>query len=133
MYRTALILGTIFACLAVILGAFGAHGLKQIAAPEQIQIFETGVRYQLYHAFALLFTGVIYRSFAFQQIRFATIFFVAGIILFSGSLYLMTALKIQGKIGLGGLGIITPVGGVFFILGWLLLLLGLLRKKEHKA
>jgi len=129
MYKTALSLGVVVAGLAVVLGAFGAHALKQFATPDQVQIFETGVRYQMYHAFALLAGGILYSSFPFRQIRLATTFFLLGIVLFSGSLYLMTALKISGQVGLGGLGIITPVGGVCFIVGWLLLLAGMMKKK----
>ncbi|HRO41494.1 MAG TPA: DUF423 domain-containing protein [Flavipsychrobacter sp.] len=129
MYKMALSLGILFAGLGIVLGAFGAHALKQVLETEQLQVFETGVRYQMYHAFALLVTGVLYASFPFRQIKIAAAFFLIGILLFSGSLYAMTFLKIEGQVGLGGLGILTPIGGVFFVLGWLLLLLGVFKKK----
>jgi len=129
MYKSSLIAGSIFACLAVILGAFGAHALKAVLEPDQLMIFETGVRYQFYHSFALIFTGIIYSSFPFRQLRSAHLFFLLGIILFSGSLYAMTALKVNGQAGLGGIGIITPIGGLLFILGWIMLIWGILKKK----
>lgn len=128
MYRKALVAGSVFAALAVILGAFGAHALKQVLLPEQLQVFETGVKYQFYHSFALLATGVIYASFPFRQVKLASTFFIIGILLFSGSLYALTLLKMNGQVGLGGVGIITPIGGLFFIAGWLLLSIGILKK-----
>ena len=128
MYRKALVTGSVFAALAVILGAFGAHALKQVLEPDQLQTFETGVKYQFYHSFALLATGIIYASFPFKQVKLASTFFITGILLFSGSLYAITLLKMNGQVGLGGVGIITPIGGLFFIAGWLLLTMGILKK-----
>lgn len=128
MYKTALSFGAAFAGLGVILGAFGAHALKQVLAADQLQIFETGVRYQMYHAFALLVAGILFSSFPFTQVKLASLFFIIGIVLFSGSLYAMTLLKAKGEVGLGGIGIITPIGGLFFILGWLMLVLAVLKK-----
>lgn len=129
MYRSALSLGIVFAALGIILGAFGAHALKQVLAVDQLQIFETGVRYQMYHSFGLLAAGILYASFPHKQVKLASAFFLIGILLFSGSLYAMTMLKISGQVGLGGLGILTPIGGLFFILGWLMLLVAILKKK----
>ena len=129
MYKTALIAGILFAALAVILGAFGAHALKPLLTPEQLNTFETGVKYEFYHALALLDTGIIYSVFPFKPVRYASICFIIGILLFSGSLYAMTAMKLGGEVGLGGLGILTPIGGLFFILGWLMLVLGVMKKK----
>lgn len=128
MYKKALVAGSVFAALAVILGAFGAHALKQVLEPDQLQTFETGVKYQFYHSFALLATGIIYASFPFKQVKLASTFFITGILLFSGSLYALTLLKMNGQVGLGGVGIITPIGGLFFIAGWLLLTMGILKK-----
>ena len=129
MYRTALSLGAIFAGLGIVLGAFGAHALKEMLEPSQLQVFETGVRYQMYHAFALLISGILYASFPVRATKLAASFFITGILLFSGSLYAMTLLKIQGEVGLGGVGIITPIGGLFFVAGWLSLLAGILKRK----
>lgn len=129
MYKPAITAGAIFAALAVILGAFGAHALKEVLQPDQLQTFETAVKYQFYHSFALLATGIVFSSFPFRQIRLASTFFIIGILLFSGSLYALTLLKMNGQVGLGGIGIITPIGGLFFIAGWLMLLWGVARKK----
>lgn len=129
MYKRALVAGVIFAALAVILGAFGAHALKKIVQPEQVLVFETGVRYQFYHSFALIITGILYGSFPFRQVRTAYLLFVAGIALFSGSLYLLTFFNAAGMVGIAGIGILTPFGGLFFIAGWLMLLMGIIKKR----
>lgn len=120
--------GALLAALAVIFGAFGAHALKAQLPPDQLLVFETGVRYQMYHSFALLITGIAFSSFPFKQLKLATTFFIIGVLLFSGSLYIMSLLSIKG-VGLGPIGILTPIGGLFFIMGWLFLLLGIIKKK----
>ena len=129
MYKTAMITGALFAALGVILGAFGAHALKEVLSPELQQTFETGVKYQMYHSFALLVAGVAYQYQPGKMLKRATMCFIIGIILFSGSLYLLAALKAGGQVGLGGFGLITPIEGVFFIVGWLMLALLFLQKK----
>lgn len=129
MYKPALTTGALLAGLAVVLGAFGAHKLKEYLDLAELATFETGVRYQFYHSFALLFTGIIYGSFPFRPVKLASTFFITGIVLFSGSLYLLSFLNATGTVGLKGIGIITPVGGLFFIAGWACLLLGLAKKK----
>ena len=121
MHRTFLATAAAMAALAVILGAFGAHGLKQLAPAEAVSTFETGVRYHFYHSMALLFTGILYERFRNRWTRFAGYCFIGGIILFSGSLYMLTLLKASDVVGLAGIGIITPVGGLFFVAGWLFL------------
>ena len=130
MNRLALISGTVLAALGVVLGAFGAHALKEILQPEQLQTFETGVRYQMYHSFALLISGILYQTFPHKQTKLAATFFLIGILLFSGSLYALTLLKAQGVVGLTGVGILTPIGGLFFILGWLMLPIAVLTKSN---
>ena len=122
--RTAALLGL----LAVTLGAFGAHGLKKIVPAEAISTFETGVRYQFYHTLALLAIAILFEKFPGKSIQYAGIFFITGIVLFSGSLYALTFLQATNTVGLGGLGIITPIGGLFFIAGWLSLFLGIRNK-----
>jgi uncharacterized membrane protein YgdD (TMEM256/DUF423 family) len=128
MYKQALIAGTVLAAVAVILGAFGAHALKEILPPEKLPIFETGVRYHFYHSFALLITGILFAHFPVKQMKHATAFFITGIALFSGSLYAMVMLSITGG-SIGFWGILTPIGGLFFILGWLFVVIGIARKK----
>lgn len=128
MNRNYLITGSLFGAIAVALGAFGAHGLKEIVPPETVTTFQTGVQYQMYHALALLAAGILFEKFSNKWMKWAGVCFITGIILFSGSLYLLTALKAAGQVGLKGIGIITPFGGVFFILGWLFLLMGVIKK-----
>ena len=129
MHRQALISGALLAAVAVILGAFGAHALKAVLDANQLNTFEVGVRYHFYHSFALLIAGIIHQAHPNKQVRLAYIFFLIGIILFSGSLYIMTLFNVQGVVGLRGIGAVTPVGGLFFILGWIMLLVGVLKKK----
>ncbi len=129
MHKTYLATGALLGALAVALGAFGAHGLKQIVPPETVSSFQTGVQYQVYHALALLLTGIIFEKFPGKKLKWAGMSFIAGIILFSGSLYLLTAMRATDKVGMESIGIITPFGGLFFILGWLLLASGILSKK----
>jgi uncharacterized membrane protein YgdD (TMEM256/DUF423 family) len=128
MHKTFLSLGTVFAGLGVILGAFGAHGLKKIAGPEVVGTYQTGVQYQMYHAFALILVGILYERFGSGLLSWAGWLFLGGIVLFSGSLYLLASLKAMDKVGLGGIGIITPIGGLLFIAGWITLLAGILRR-----
>jgi uncharacterized membrane protein YgdD (TMEM256/DUF423 family) len=102
------------AALATMIGAFGAHGLKKILQPDALIIYETAVKYHWYHALALLFTSwIALRNPQIQSLNTINLLFLAGILVFSGSLY---ALSISGiKI----LGIITPVGGTLWIIAWL--------------
>jgi uncharacterized membrane protein YgdD (TMEM256/DUF423 family) len=103
--------GAILALLAVAFGAFGAHALKEIVTPERLQTFETGVRYQMYHALALLLISVL----TLKNYRPAW-FILIGTIIFSGSLYLLVLLDI------GIFGAITPIGGILQIIGWMMLI-----------
>jgi uncharacterized membrane protein YgdD (TMEM256/DUF423 family) len=125
--KTAAILGF----FAVILGAFAAHALKELLSDYAINIFETGVRYQFYHVFALLGAGVLYKEFPNKFIKWSGIFFIAGIILFSGSLYFLTYVKGTVMPGYKWIGLITPVGGLLFILGWLFLFAGCFKNKKQ--
>jgi uncharacterized membrane protein YgdD (TMEM256/DUF423 family) len=110
----------LFGALAVALGAFGAHGLKSAISADALVIWEKGVQYQFYHTFALLFLAFA-GSETSKAVRWAYGFFVAGIVLFSGSLYIL-ALRGLMDVGLAGIvGPITPLGGVCFILGWVAL------------
>ncbi len=124
MHKRFLTWGALLAGLAVALGAFGAHKLKELVPPETVTTFETGVRYQVYHALALLLAGLVAERLPSVWVKRAAWCFLIGILLFSGSLYLLTALKATDTVGLSGLGAITPVGGMFFIAGWVCLVVG---------
>ena len=121
--RTTLTTGGILAALAVAIGAFGAHGLKEILMENQrTETFELAVKYQFYHSFALLVTGLLMNFYSDKKLRLAGIFFIAGIVLFSGSLYVLSLT------GITKLGAVTPFGGVGFIVGWVLMVLGITKK-----
>lgn len=125
MNKRIVLIGVVFIVLAIILGAFGAHALKQVLTAEKLTSFETGVRYQMYHGLALLIIGLSANKFNFDLKWFIRLL-VSGIVLFSGSIYLLSFQEILG-IKLGFLGPITPIGGVLLIAGWILLFIKLLR------
>src|SRR6187431_2288355 len=112
MDRTFLLLGAVAAFLAVTLGAFGAHGLRGRLSPEMMAVFQTGVQYHMAHALALILVSAIMGRMSGWLIQTAGWSFVAGIVLFSGSLY---ALAISGVTILGA---VTPIGGLAFLIGW---------------
>lgn len=126
MHKSFLAIASILAALSVALGAFGAHGLKKFVPPESVATFETGVRYQFYHTFALFLVAILFQTFPGKLLSMAGWLFLVGILLFSGSLYALTLLKATNTVGLKGIGIITPFGGLFFIAGWICLLIGIL-------
>ena len=130
MHKNFFIIAAFFAGLAVVLGAFGAHGLEKITSDEKIlHGFQTGVQYQMYHALALLLIAITFENFQPKWIKWAGNCFITGIILFSGSLYLLSFLKIQESSAVKFVGPVTPLGGIFFILGWLFLLIAAMEKK----
>jgi len=121
--RWILLSGTLMAMVAVMLGAFAAHSLKTSLDSYRLSVFETGARYQMYHALALILSGLMagFNSLDQKWFRYAGCAFLLGILLFSGSLYCL-ALS-----GIKWFGAITPIGGVAFIIGWLLLLVGIVK------
>jgi uncharacterized membrane protein YgdD (TMEM256/DUF423 family) len=120
--------GAVLGMLAIILGAFGAHALKKVLAIEQLSTFETGVRYQTYHALFLLFIGMMG---SLTQKAKKTIYYLVlfGVILFSGSIYLLAISSIS-PIDFKTIGFVTPIGGLLLILAWGLLLLNISNKKS---
>ena len=120
MSKIFLILGSSFAGLAVAIGAFGAHALKSVLeATNRMETFETGVKYQFYHAIALLVLGLLMQKFDHRMFTWAGYGFVAGIILFSGSLYILSLS------GVTKWGAVTPLGGIAFLIGWITLIIGI--------
>jgi uncharacterized membrane protein YgdD (TMEM256/DUF423 family) len=109
--------------LSVILGAFGAHALKDVLTFTEIQSFQTAVHYQMYHVLVVLFLNIAQQFSEKQKKKLSLIFFI-GIVLFSGSIYLIHLTSLSMK----NLWFITPLGGVFFIFGWTLLLFYLIKK-----
>jgi uncharacterized membrane protein YgdD (TMEM256/DUF423 family) len=122
MHKIILIVGSIFGGLAVAVGAFGAHALKKtLEAADRTETFETAVKYQFYHALALLLLGTLMFHLKHQYFNYAGLSFSVGIIIFSGSLY---ALCLSG---ITKFGMITPIGGLFLIAGWVFLMMGVLK------
>jgi uncharacterized membrane protein YgdD (TMEM256/DUF423 family) len=109
--------GAVLAGVAVLLGAFGAHILKERLEPEQVAVFQTGVQYQFIHAIGLMLVALFYRYRPLKHMKNAGLAFLLGIGLFSGSLYLIT-LGHFTHFNFKWLGPITPIGGVAFVVGW---------------
>ncbi|WP_312075473.1 DUF423 domain-containing protein [Chryseobacterium sp.] len=120
MKTITLVFGAAYGILSVILGAFGAHALKKILSVERLESFETGVRYQMYAAFFLLITGYILKFDTSSQ-KWISILMIAGTMLFSFSIYFLSLQDYLGM-NLKFLGPITPLGGLFMILAWLMMI-----------
>jgi len=123
MDRSIQLRGIVFAAIAVILGAFGAHALKAVLPLDRLQVFETGVRYQIIHSIALIvlslnLTKYEDATFASKWMHRAALFMTIGIVLFSGSLYIISTSSILPFSVGPWMGPITPIGGLFFIIGW---------------
>ena len=112
MHRPWLMIGSLMGLLAVIAGTFAAHGLDQRLSPHMLEVFETGTRYHMYHALAILIATVIQGQYSTRLPAVAAGFFLTGIILFSGSLYLLALTQARW------LGMVAPVGGTAFLMGW---------------
>jgi uncharacterized membrane protein YgdD (TMEM256/DUF423 family) len=121
--------------LTVALGAFGAHALKAVLSPAALITYETAVRYQMYHVVALLITGILMNKAASPKeqklLSRAGLFFIDGIVLFSGSLYFIVAKPFLGIEGLQWVGVITPMGGLLWMVAWVLLALSQLPSVEN--
>jgi len=128
MNKQIIITASLLGALAVIAGAFGAHALKASLPPRQLEVWQTAVQYQFYHVFALLFLSTFTR-FKNKLVSAAYYLFTFGVLLFSGSLYLISCREILGIPGLAALGPVTPIGGLLFIIGWIMLAFAAFRNK----
>jgi uncharacterized membrane protein YgdD (TMEM256/DUF423 family) len=128
MDKKSVATGIVFITIAIILGAFGAHGLKGLISAEKIASFEVGARYQMYHGLALLAIGLQASNFSFQ-LKWIYFFLFVGTILFSVSIYFLAIQEILG-VSLPFLGPITPLGGSLLIVGWLIFLVKILRTND---
>jgi len=128
MNKQIIITASLFGILAVILGAFGAHGLEGKIDVKGLQTWETAVQYHFYHVLSLLFLSTFSR-FKCRLINLSYWSFTLGIILFSGSLYVLATKDILGITQTSLIGPVTPIGGLFFIIGWTTLLLAAIRNK----
>lgn len=119
--KRSLVLGSLLLALAVLIGAFGAHGLKSFVDADKLVTFETGVRYHFFHAFGLMIVGILQQMFQNLRLNVSVYAFLVGILLFSFNcyFYVLSGMKM--------FAMIVPVGGVLFVLGWIVLLVRLLR------
>ena len=108
-------IGAISACIVIILGAFGAHGLKDLLGDYGQSIYDKAVLYHMFHSIAILIVGIIQKLVPDLELQLSGLFFLLGIIIFSGSLYILSIT------GIKSLGMVTPIGGALFILGWITL------------
>lgn len=129
MDRKIIMIAAIFGVIAIILGAFGAHALKKVLDVNQLVSFETGVRYQMYHALFLLFIGV-YQGITEKTKRIIFSLVIFGVLFFSGSIYLLTTRNIT-SIDISAFALITPVGGILLIIAWMFLFTKILAKKNN--
>ncbi len=131
MDRKSIGSGAGFMLAAVVLGAFGAHGLRKVLDVNELAQWNTGVSYQVYHALGLLLVATFRPHLGATISSWVRRLFVSGILFFSGSLYLLSTRDITGLEGVGAwVGPITPVGGLFFMAGWALLLITVLRRER---
>jgi uncharacterized membrane protein YgdD (TMEM256/DUF423 family) len=128
MNKQIIITASVLGMLAVITGAFGAHGLKAVLSASQLEVWHTAVQYNFYHVFALLFLST-FKDTKSKLISASYFLFTFGIVFFSGSLYLLSCRKLIGWDWLIYMGPITPLGGLLFILGWLMLAIAAFRYK----
>lgn len=122
MYKNLTII-SLLGVLAIALGAFGAHALKEVLTPQELASFETGVRYQMYHVIVLLFV-TIFEGFTIAQKNKISLVFLLGIFLFSGSIYVIHLTSVTAK----QIWFVTPLGGVTLLLGWILMIVIFLKK-----
>ena len=116
---------------AVILGAFGAHGLKELISKESLEVFKTGVFYQFIHALSILLVVILAKTFDIEKLKYSVYFFITGILLFSGSLYFLSTKSATG-FNVSFLGPVTPLGGLMFIIGWFFIVVTILKSKNLK-
>jgi len=128
MQKFFLVVGALLAAFAVIFGAFGAHALKAKLEPSQLQVFETAVRYQMYHSLALILVGILFEKFNSTSTVYSGYLFMVGILFFSGSLYLLSMKNLLGIESWNWLGPVTPLGGLSFIAGWIMLMFSFIKK-----
>jgi len=125
MHRILFKTAAFLAALTVIFGAFGAHALKDFVSVEDLNSAKTGINYQMFHSIAIIIAGMMYRHYPNKKILWASYCFVIGIILFSGSLYAIVLLKTVGVPINSIIAMLTPLGGVSFVVGWLCMFMGI--------
>lgn len=123
-----LIITCFLGLFAIVLGAFGAHALKEVLTPDQLSSFETAVKYQMYHVVVLLFVNT-FEGFTLKQKNTISYLFFVGILFFSGSIYVLQLTSITAK----SIWFVTPLGGLFFVIGWLMMLTVFVKKNVENS
>jgi len=131
MHRILFKTAAFLASLSVILGAFGAHALTDFVSAEDLNSAKTGINYQMFHSIAIFIAGMIYRHYPNKKILWASYFFVIGIILFSGSLYAIVLMKAADVPINSVIAMLTPLGGISFVVGWLCIFMGIPSDKSY--
>lgn len=121
--------GCVLCSLAVATGALGAHGLRNVLEPYSLEVYKTAVQYHFFHALGIIAISFMSANYSNQLSKFAFWFLVSGILLFSGSLYILSTKSIWSEMSFNWLGPITPLGGLFFIAGWISAALAVYQKK----
>lgn len=129
MERKIILTGAFLGVLAIILGAFGAHALKAVLSAEQLTSFETGVRYQMYHAFFLFFV-VSRKELSLKALKVIYNLVLAGVLFFSGSIYLLTTKNVT-SVDFKIIGFVTPIGGLLLIFAWIVLFVTIFKKNSQ--
>jgi uncharacterized membrane protein YgdD (TMEM256/DUF423 family) len=133
MHRKLFRIAAFLMALAVALGAFGAHLLKQLLTPSLLEGYQTATYYQMIHAIGMFIAGFLYKQYHNKKMWVAGQLFLFGIICFSGSIYLRVILSFGGYTSLGLFNLVTPLGGVLFMLGWFWLLFSISSKHSEKS
>ncbi|MEO8239727.1 MAG: DUF423 domain-containing protein [Flavobacterium sp.] len=129
MERKIILTGAFLGVLAIILGAFGAHALKAVLSAEQLTSFETGVRYQMYHAFFLFFVASR-KELSLKALKVIYNLVLAGVLFFSGSIYLLTTKNVT-SVDFKIIGFVTPIGGLLLIFAWIVLFVTIFKKNSQ--
>lgn len=129
MERKIILTGAFLGVLAIILGAFGAHALKAVLSPEQLTSFETGVRYQMYHAFFLFFVASR-KELSLKALKVIYNLVLTGVLFFSGSIYLLTTKNVT-SVDFKIIGFVTPIGGLLLIFAWIVLFVTIFKKNSQ--
>ncbi len=132
MQRTFFRTAALLAMVSVMFGAFGAHALKEHLSEQSLASFQTATTYMMTHAVALFIVGMMYRHYKKKTMVWSGNFFVMGIIMFSGSIYLRLVLSYLGFEKLAIVNFVTPLGGLMFILGWLMLFISIPPREHHE-
>jgi len=130
MNKMFLVFAAVAGAVAVALGALLSHTLRETMTPQSVEVFEVGVRYQFYHVFALLATGILSERFPGAWTNRAGSSFIGGILLFPGSLYLIAFMKTASLAVPVAIGILTPLGGLLFVAGWVMLAVALMKGRS---